>query len=154
MSDTHGNYPQALKACQQAEPFDLVIHLGDGGDDVDVLSHCLDREVIHVAGNCDHGSKAPRELIRECAGKRLLLLHGDQYRVKRGLQDLERHASALGVDAVLFGHTHCAAVVPLSGMLFVNPGTLIKTGSANTFAILEIGPSGIDASLHEIDPSL
>jgi putative phosphoesterase len=150
ISDSHGNTPLALQACEIAGTFDALFHLGDGGEDAEVLAHALEIEVFHVAGNCDHGSSSPRELILECEGKRLLLMHGDACGVKNGLGMLEKRAREAEVDAVLFGHTHRATVTTLSGILAVNPGTLIRTAQQKSFAILEITPAGISARLFDI----
>ena len=151
MSDSHGNFPLALKACDTADTFDCLLHLGDGADDAALLAHALEAEVIHVAGNCDIGSTSPRELLWECEGKRLLLVHGDAYGVKSGLGRLEARAVALGADAVLFGHTHRATVTNLSGILAVNPGTLMRNALQTTFAVLEISSAGITARLYEVN---
>jgi hypothetical protein len=151
LSDSHGNFPLALKACETAEPFDCLLHLGDGADDAELLAHTLEIEVVQVAGNCDIGSDAPREVLWECEGKKLLLVHGDVYGVKNGLGRLEARAAAVGADAVLFGHTHRAAVTTLSDILAVNPGTLMRGAAHTSFAILEITPDGISARLHDID---
>jgi putative phosphoesterase len=150
ISDTHDNYPLALRAIDMASPIDAVVHLGDGSSDAEQISHVLDVPLIRVAGNCDFDSDAPREIVWECAGKRLLLLHGDRFGVKHGLGRLERYAVSAGVDAVLYGHTHLAKVTTLSGILFVNPGTLTKSCPNNTYAILEVGPAGLSASLRNI----
>ena len=152
ISDTHGNYPLALQACDLAEPVDTVVHLGDGGEDAGLISHCLGIHLIRVAGNCDHRSAGPREMLWECEGKRLLLVHGDRYGVKNGLGRLEQRGIEAGADIVLFGHTHCATIVTLSGILFVNPGTLMRSDRQTTFAILEITPAGVTAHLHDIVP--
>jgi putative phosphoesterase len=150
MSDTHGNLPLALQACEQAGRFDELIHLGDGGDDAETLTHALDVTVITIAGNCDIGSASPRELVLEREGKKLLLMHGDACGVKNGLGMLEIRAREAGVVAVLFGHTHRAMVTTLSGILAVNPGTLMRTAHLKSFAILEITPAGISAELYDI----
>jgi len=150
ISDTHGNFPLALKACCMAEPFDTLIHLGDGADDVMLLKEILDQQLIHVAGNCDMGSASPRELLWECEGKRLLLVHGDAYGVKNGLGRLEKRAVEVGADAVLFGHTHRATSATLSDVLAVNPGTLMRASQHTTFAILEITPQCMSAVLFDI----
>ncbi|MBC8018156.1 MAG: metallophosphoesterase [Verrucomicrobia bacterium] len=150
ISDTHGNFPLAFKACDMAGAFNVLIHLGDGGDDAALLENALEAEVIHVAGNCDLGSASPRELLWECEGKKLLLVHGDAYGVKNGLGRLEKRAREVGADAVLFGHTHRATIITLSGILAVNPGTLIRASQHATFALLEITAAGITAGLHDI----
>ena len=150
MSDTHENCALAFRAIDMASPIDAVVHLGDFCKDAELLSHALDVPLIRVAGNCDFGSDAAREYVWEHAGKRLLLLHGDRYGVKSGLSRLEKHAVEIGVDAVLYGHTHCADVTTRSGILFINPGALSLASTNKTFAIVEIGPFGVSAILHEI----
>jgi len=150
MSDSHGNTPLALQACDMAGDIDALFHLGDGAEDAAILAHALDVKVVHVAGNCDHGSASPRELLVECEGKKLLLMHGDACGVKSGMGMLEKRAREAGVDAVLFGHTHRATVTILSGILAVNPGTLMRSAQQKSFAILEITPAGISAQLYDI----
>lgn len=150
ISDTHGNFPLAFKACSLADQFDALIHLGDGADDAALLEDVLEVAVIHVAGNCDVGSASPRELLWECEGKKLLLVHGDAYGVKNGLARLEKRAREAGADAVLFGHSHRATITTLSGILAVNPGTLMRASQHTTFAILDITPHGITADLYDI----
>jgi len=150
ISDTHENYPLALSAIGMAAPIDALIHLGDGKSDTDLLGQLLDVPFIRIVGNCDGDSDAPRELVWECEGNRLLLLHGDRYGVKNGLGRLERHAAEIGVDAVLYGHTHLAAVDTLSGILFVNPGTLMQSSVFKSFAIVEVSPAGVSARLHSL----
>jgi putative phosphoesterase len=150
ISDTHGNVSLAITACDMAETFDALIHLGDGGDDAILLADALDVKVIHVAGNCDQGSASPRELLLEYEGKKLLLVHGDAYGVKNGLGWLGKRADEVGADAVLFGHTHRATITTLSGILAVNPGSLMRTSQRTSYAILEITPAGITAQLYDI----
>lgn len=150
ISDTHGNFPLALRVVEQAAPFDAVIHLGDGEDDTELLGQVLDCRIIRIAGNCDHASPAPREMVWECEGKRLFLTHGDRYGVKCGIGRLAERGSEIGADAVLFGHTHFAVVTTHAGILCVNPGTLKKSSEYNSFAVLDITPSGITAHLQTI----
>jgi len=149
-SDTHGNYPLLFRACEMSRPFDAVIHLGDGDDDAGLIARILGIQVISVAGNCDLGSRSPREQIWECEGQRLLLTHGDHYGVKYGLSRLEQRGIELAAQAVLYGHSHLADITTLSGILFVNPGTLIQTARQKTVAFLEINQTGITATLSDI----
>ena len=150
MSDTHGNFPLALRAVELSEPLDAVIHLGDGGDDADQLAQLLDIDVIRVAGNCDPYSSTPRELVWECGGKRLLLVHGDRYGVKSGISRVVQRGREVRADAVLFGHTHYATITNHSGMLLVNPGTLMRSNTPSSVAIMEITPTGITAQLRDV----
>lgn len=149
-SDSHGNYPLLFRVCDAAAPLDAVIHLGDGGDDADPLGRAADLEVIRVAGNCDHSPSVPRELLWDCQGERFLLTHGDAYGVKGGLSRLEQRALHLGARVVLYGHSHLADITTLSGILFVNPGTLMKRAGSTTYATLEVDSNGITPLLHRI----
>jgi putative phosphoesterase len=151
ISDTHGNVHRAFAAHTKTEPVDAIIHLGDGSSDVDLLRKTLDIPIINVAGNCDPGSHAPRECVWECEGKRILLTHGDAYHVKSGLARLLQRAQEIGVDAVLFGHTHCAVAERHANVLFLNPGALANYGQHHGYAVLNITRENITCCLHDID---
>ena len=151
ISDTHGNSSLAFRAHTLSEPVDVIIHLGDGAADADLLRAALDIPVINVAGNCDPGSHAPREQVWECEGKRILLTHGDLYQVKRGLAGLRQRAEEIGADAALFGHTHQSVLENHAGLLLVNPGTLSPAGHHRSYAVLDITPDGIISRHYDID---
>ena len=151
ISDTHGNVNRAFTAHTRSEPVDVVIHLGDGSADADLLREALDVPIINVAGNCDPGSNAPRELVWECEGKRILLTHGDAYQVKSGLARLRQRAEEIGVDSVLFGHTHLGVLENHAGLLLVNPGTLSNVGHHCSYAVLIITSEGITSRHYDID---
>ena len=151
ISDTHGNFNHAFKAHTNSEPVDVIIHLGDGSADADLLRKALDVPVINVAGNCDPGSNAPRELLWECEGRRFLLTHGDAYQVKSGLARLRQRAHKIRVDAVLFGHTHQSVLEIDAGLLLLNPGSLSNYGHNRSYAVLNIMPEGIAARHYDLD---
>ena len=151
ISDTHGCSNRAFNAHSLAGPVDIVIHLGDGAADADLLRAALDIPVINVAGNCDPGSSAPRERVWECEGKRILLTHGDAYQVKSGLARLRQRAEEVGVAAVLFGHTHQGVLEDHAGLLLINPGTLSNAGQHRSYAVLNITPEGITSRLYDIE---
>lgn len=150
VSDTHGNFSPVLQAHSLTEPVDAVIHLGDGVEDANLLHSLIHLDVITVSGNCDHDATAPREMLWICEGKRVLLAHGDAYGVKGGLERLEQRANEVDADIVLFGHSHRATCITSSGILFLNPGTLMRTSTNKTFAILEILDGCIKARLLDI----
>lgn len=151
ISDTHGNVNRALSAHTSSEPVDAVIHLGDGSADVDLLRAALDVPVINVAGNCDPGSDAPRELLWECEGKRILLTHGHAYQVKSGLYRLLQRTLEVKADAVLFGHTHQALSEVNSGVLLLNPGSLANHVLCRSYSVLTITLEKISSQHFEID---
>ena len=151
VSDTHGNQAALLRAHEAAGQCDAVIHLGDGEQDASLLEAVDDQiQLFQVAGNCDLGSTAPRELICTFGKVRLLLCHGDRYGVKTGLSRLIERGQSAEVDAVLYGHTHLAQSVEQEGLLLVNPGTLAAPASYHSYAILEITEAGITATIHPL----
>ncbi|KAA0895360.1 metallophosphoesterase [Oryzomonas rubra] len=150
VSDTHGNFVPALQAHSLTQPVDAVIHLGDGIEDANLLRNLMHLDVIAVSGNCDHDATVPREVLWECEGKRVLLVHGDAYGVKGGLERLKQRAVEVCAHVVLFGHSHRATCITTSGILFLNPGTLTRTSANKTFATIEISEESINARLHDI----
>ncbi len=150
ISDTHGNFALALKAYSEAEPIDIIVHLGDGFPDAELMRNILNTNITGVAGNCDPGSDAPRELLWECEGKRILLTHGDAYGVKSGIERLKQRALEVRADLVLFGHSHIATQELYSDILFLNPGTMTPAAPYKSYAVAEIKADGITASLHNI----
>ena len=151
ISDTHGNVQRAFAAFADSEPVDMIIHLGDGHAEADILRNALDVPVINVAGNCDIGSSAPREQVYECEGKRFLLTHGDIYQVKAGLAKLRQRGVEVAADVVLFGHTHQGMLENCSGMLLVNPGSLANHSHPRRYALLVIACEKILVSHLDID---
>lgn len=150
VSDSHGNDVGLLRAHEQAGPCDLVIHTGDGEQDAAALEAVLGCTVLRVAGNCDVGSRAERELVLQLSGIRCLITHGDRYGVKSGLERLVQQAEALDVDLILYGHTHHARCDRFGNRLFVNPGALTRQNDTPSYAIVMIEASGVTAALHPL----
>lgn len=141
-SDTHGNYPLAAAIIMQAGPAEMIIHLGDEADDAVMLEQILARKVEKVSGNCDPPGKHPREICTNLGSTRVLITHGDRYRVKSGLSELLRRAVDADVEVVLYGHTHRAAIDEIDGILFVNPGSMQKGNGEKSYARLFINSNG------------
>ena len=150
VSDTHGNEFKLLQAHQAAGQVDAVIHLGDGEADTAILETIETCPVIKVAGNCDLGSSAPRELILEWHQKRILICHGDCYGVKTGLSRLIDHAEAEEIDVVLYGHTHVANQLQHETVLVLNPGTLWGRAPFLSYAILTVEADQVSAEIYKL----
>jgi putative phosphoesterase len=150
ISDTHDNFLLVLKAYSLSEKIETIVHLGDGLSDVELIRELLHANVISVAGNCDLGSSAPRELLWECDGNRILLTHGNAYGVKAGLEKLKRRAHEVKADLVLFGHSHLATQELHSDILFLNPGTMMNGASNKSYAIVDVSPDAITATICNI----
>ena len=141
VSDSHGgrlHLERFVEICR-AENFDLVFHLGDVLEDARWLEKNLEIPVTSVAGNCDFYAHHPREARATVEGKRLLLLHGDRYRVKLGYDMLSYYAEENSMDAALFGHTHQPFAGYVGRALLINPGAL-RNGH---YCILEVSKRDI-----------
>ncbi len=150
VSDTHGNQSALFMVREVAGPVDAIIHLGDGEVDAALLSAVEEIPLLRIAGNCDLGSSAPRELVCEWKGVRLLLCHGDRYGVKTGLSRLIERGIAAGVDGVLYGHTHQALAEQHDGLWLINPGTLTYPAPVHSYAILNITVTGLEVTIHSL----
>ncbi len=135
LSDTHGNYPLAIRAIDQAGEVDYTVHLGDDMEDARIIEAGAEVPLVKVPGNCDHGATEPRDLLRTFGGKKFFITHGDRYYVKAGLSRLLQEALAESVHVVLYGHTHVASIEMIEGILFVNPGCFTKEGTGSYAAI-------------------
>ncbi len=152
MSDTHGNYPLAIRALEMAGRIDRVFHLGDGIEDARLIEEITGHRIVKVPGNCDLSAPEPREVSAVFGGHRFFITHGDKYGVKGGMTLLHKKALEEKVRVVLYGHTHVASVSVLDGMLFVNPGSLRYKWPNTSYAILSVGPSGVNAELCPVLP--
>ena len=148
-SDSHGGrlHLERFAEICRAEHFDQVFHLGDVLDDARWLEKNLEIPVTSVAGNCDFYAHHPREARVTVEGKRLLLLHGDRYRVKLGYDMLSYYAEENAVDAALFGHTHQPFAGYVGRALLINPGAL-KNGH---YCILEVSAGDIVPRILNMD---
>ena len=152
ISDTHGNYLLALRALERVTPVDLLIHLGDGCEDMEYIAPTLTIPALVVAGNCDRSLSTPRELLISLADKQVFITHGDFFRVKFGLDNLVAHARNIGADLVFFGHTHFALVTEIDGITLVNPGPLAKGELLPSIAVVTIVDGRITAEIIPLKP--
>jgi len=137
VSDTHGNYLAPLE-CMINTKVEMIIHLGDNIGDADELEPLLEIPIVKVAGNCDHNSLEPREIILDLGGRKFFITHGDRFRVKAGIDLLVQTAKQEKADTVLYGHTHSPFVSKVEGILLINPGTLMAGSAMKSAAIITI----------------
>ena len=142
-SDSHSCPNRILKAVSAHNgKCDLIIFLGDGLKDLDIVSlKYPDIPIVKVKGNCDYF--APKDVLNEnildLDGIRVLITHGHNHGVKYGYETILRYAYELEVDAVFFGHTHvpCDKIecVEDKQIRLFNPGSVAMTqtyGVVNT----------------------
>lgn len=149
MSDTHGNVQLAVNALKRNGKIDRLIHLGDHYRDAVEIGSITGLPIDAVAGNTDTDSNpcTDREKVLAIDGVRLLITHGDIYKVKQGMDRLVERAIEEDVHAVLFGHTHVAAKQKIDGILFINPGYILANNSGNSFAILNVANGRIEGKI-------
>ena len=147
VSDSHGNF-KGLKALEKYfNECDYIFHLGDYYGDMDFFRLKYGRKIFAVKGNCDGGGE---ERVIDINGFKILLVHGDRYRVKLSLTRLMLRAAELGVNAVFFGHTHSAVIEKEQGITFINPGAMSRF-SKKTYCLAEIDNGEIKAGLFEFN---
>lgn len=139
VSDTHGFYDPALDDLLVGAAH--IVHAGDIGT-FDVLARLRAlAPVTAVLGNTDlpsWGEQLPWEAQAEVLGLRLLVCH-----IGRSL--MGRHEpEAEGIDLVISGHSHRAAVEWRGETLFLNPGAAgrARFGLPRTLARVTVGADG------------
>ena len=149
LSDTHGDLDNVAIALARLGKLDMLLHAGDCYGDVDQLIKMTDIPVKAVIGNCDMWCGGPRELLLDLEGKKVLLVHGHQYGIKNGFQRLYLRAEELGVNVVVYGHTHQAESLLYGGILLFNPGSISRPRNQDypSYGLLEIKEERI---LHRI----
>lgn len=125
--------------------------LGPNGARARTASGIDQREIDYLAS-------LPYEVRTTIDGVRILLIHGspwpphDEYLYPGSpkLKDLD----SLGVDLVMYGHTHVPLVERFGRTLVVNPGSLGMRGNAPvpyTFAVIDT--ASVTAEIHHVaDP--
>ncbi|MGG5462933.1 metallophosphoesterase [Clostridium sp. B9] len=151
VSDTHGvtNVIEYIKTLLHDS--DVLIHLGDSINDVKILSKDFEGKVYAVVGNCDYEKNGEVEQVIEIEGKKFLITHGHKYAVKYGLDRIFYRGMELGVDGVIFGHTHRKIAIQEGGLWIINPGSpsIPKDGEAS-IAFMDIDYDDIKVSFFSI----
>ncbi len=122
------------KAIDVVKP-NTVIHLGDYYDDGEAVAQENPHLLFHqVAGNCDRYRSyeiRPEVLCYCVCGVKLFMTHGHNHHVKSSLFSLLQDARKNQVQAVLYGHTHCADChQEADGLWVLNPGACGSYGGS------------------------
>ncbi len=146
LSDSHGNIDGIKKVLDKEKDYDYVFHLGDYITDMDGFLKLLKQKAYCVRGNCDGGSF---DLELNLSGVKILLTHGNDYKVKYSLTRLFLKAQEGEYNLVCFGHTHVPTLEVQNGITLFNPGALSKHGKG-CYGIIEIDNGNINARFKEI----
>lgn len=80
-SDSHGSGQKMLDAIEQIQP-DMVVHLGDGERDVQLVRERYPSLPLHaVCGNCDYRTEKPESQLFDVNGVKIFITHGHIYGV-------------------------------------------------------------------------
>ena len=128
MSDSHGKNQYAYTAVYENKDSDVIIHLGDGENDLDVALRNIQglsvQKVIRVRGNCDFYSDLPITAFENIGGYRFYITHGYIQHVKSGTSGLLAEVKKNNMEIALFGHTHRAYYEQIGGVHLFNPGAM------------------------------
>lgn len=145
LSDTHGRVDAARLAVEQLTALGatMLIHCGDVGYE-GVLDHMVGTNSLFVFGNCDYDRESLRRYSKiigvvcretfaelELSGKRLAVIHGDDFVLKKRLLAEQQH------DYLFQGHTHQREDVTFGRTRLINPGALHRA-NPRTAALLDL----------------
>jgi putative phosphoesterase len=147
IADTHVNHlnelpPELITTLASA---DVVIHLGDFTSQ-ELLNDLRKLNNFYgIAGNHDDKllCQGLKEMeVVEVGGKRLGLFHGFfiPFSTQKRMKALFREHK---IDAILYGHTHCATSRSIEGVFLFNPGSVTGYFPANyaSFGLLTLDGS-------------
>lgn len=146
VSDSHGEFRNLISAVRKERPFDILVHCGDVGGNLEtILKEDIDFLIKAVKGNTDHYYPLPTDEEFKIGPYNIWVTHGDQYNVKYeyDLKSLKAASEKHYADIILFGHSHCAEIQKdsNSNRLFINPGFIgiPRTGAeVSSYAVLRI----------------
>ncbi|MCQ2536906.1 MAG: YfcE family phosphodiesterase [Lachnospiraceae bacterium] len=128
LSDSHGRETATYEIMAEHTDSDVVIHLGDGEDDIDLglreLPAFGNKRFIRVRGNCDLGSGLPETSFDNLGGYKFYITHGYRQGVKSGVHLILGEALKNDRNVVLFGHTHQQFYEERHGVHLFNPGSV------------------------------
>ena len=140
VSDTHKKNENYFYVLEKEKP-DLVIHCGDAEGSEYALTKAADCPVEIVLGNNDFFSELPRELMLDIGPYKVWVVHGHNYYVSMGNENLKREAVERGADIVFYGHTHRPVIDMDDDVIAVNPGSLSyprQDGRRPSYALMEM----------------
>lgn len=124
ISDTHNNSSAINEVKKYISNADVLLFLGDGEEDIKVISDGFSGKVYAVSGNCDFAGKNPKEMVVEVLDKKIFICHGHRYNVKYEYNSIYYRGKELEVDIALFGHSHLPMIEEGEDLLLMNPGSV------------------------------
>lgn len=141
VSDSHGYLFNLEQILQRERDADVIIHLGDGGDDLAVMAEYTQGKPVYICrGNCDSAVYGfPDSVQLTLEGMTVFACHGHRYGVKYGLHKLYYAAKEAGAQLCLFGHTHQPFSDFEKDFFLVNPGP----AAGGCYAVAELADGAV-----------
>ncbi|HZK32880.1 MAG TPA: metallophosphoesterase [Tissierellaceae bacterium] len=143
ISDTHGYTDNVIDYVESNKKPDMIFHLGDYVRDGVKIGNIFDIPIKIVRGNGDYMEEDFNyDEIVKIKDKKILLTHGHKYNISYSIDRLFYRGKELGVDYILFGHTHVPSINKLDDIIFMNPGSphFPRTrDKRKTLGIIDIG---------------
>lgn len=144
ISDSHGHSDYINKLIN-SHSYNYVFFAGDGIRDLSV--NVYDPTFVYVKGNCDFYSyDDPITQTLFLDGVKILVTHGNDFYVKRGLENLHFFSKQKQYNLVCFGHTHTKGMYEKEGITYINSGAL-KNGD---YAEIEIKDEKINCEFKNV----
>ena len=144
-SDTHGYFLDLSNYILENDDIDLLIHAGDGVDDVRTIHMESNIPYYVVRGNNDYDFDIPYEEVIELNGIKIFLTHGHNYHVNLGYDEILSKAKSLDADIAIFGHTHHYYNEDHEDIRLLNPGSVSLARDNNPgFMILNTDKDNFD----------
>jgi putative phosphoesterase len=145
ISDTHGLLrPEAER---RLTGVDHIVHGGDIGHPEVIAALRRIAPVTAIRGNVDTDDwareYADTELVRQ-AERSIFVVHD--------LKTLQIDPVALGIDAIVSGHSHVPKIETAGGVLYLNPGSAGRRRFRLpiTLATLDVTPEGLRPIIHDL----
>ena len=153
-ADSHGDSSLMKSAIEKQKP-DIVIHCGDGIDDIKAMEKAYpDIKFHYVKGNCDTSFFDDKELVISIEDYKFYITHGDKFFGKDSPeQRIADYARAKGASIVLHGHTHEPTNFVHDDIQIFNPGCATPTkviGSKENYGIITIEEDIFFSHMEEI----
>jgi len=153
ISDTHiysKDEELPKKVLDEFSNVDMILHAGDfvSIDAFDILSEIA--ETVGVRGNMDPADIEFSHCRRiEIEDLKIGLIHNAGSTREEPIKGPLNTARAMGVDVLVYGHTHARFIKKVDDVLLLNPGSPTLADSTG-FMTAEISGKKIDVKIFEI----